>query len=387
VWAPAAARVEVLLEGADAPAPVALRPEEQGYFSGLVPQAGPGTRYRFRLDGGDAVPDPASRWQPDGPHGPSEVVDHDAYLWTDADWRGVGPRGQVLYEMHIGTFTPEGTYAAAEQHLVFLKDLGITVLELMPLHEFNGPFGWGYDGVNLYAPTHLYGTPDELRHFVDAAHAVGLAVILDVVYNHFGPSGNYLSRFSPDYVSTRHENEWGEAINFDGEHSGPVREFFACNAAYWIEEFHFDGLRLDATQCRVRRQPGAHRGGTGAARARRGRLAQHLRHRRERAAACGPGASAGAGRTGSRRTVERRLPPQRDGRGDGPVRGLLQRDARHAPGADLRTEMGLPVPGPVLRLAEEAARPAGAGPAGGSIHPVPAEPRPGRQQRARLAAA
>ena len=249
VWAPSAAVVEVLFEGAGAPAPAALRAEEQGYFSGLVSQAGPGARYRFRLDGGDAFPDPASRWQPEGPHGPSQVVEPAAYAWTDADWRGVGPRGQVLYEMHIGTFTPEGTYAAAEQHLSFLKELGITVLELMPVHEFNGPFGWGYDGVNLYAPTRLYGPPDALRHFVDTAHAVGLGVILDVVYNHFGPSGNYLTRFSPYYGSKRYENEWGDAINFDGEHSGPVREFFACNAAYWIDEFHFDGLRLDATQC------------------------------------------------------------------------------------------------------------------------------------------
>jgi maltooligosyltrehalose trehalohydrolase len=155
----------------------------------------------------------------------------------------------VLYEMHIGTFTPEGSYAAAEQHLPFLKDLGITVLELMPVNEFNGPFGWGYDGVDLFAPTRLYGTPDALRHFVDRAHALGLGVILDVVYNHFGPSGNYLPRFSPHYLSTRYANEWGDAVNFDGEHSAPVREFFTANAAYWISEFHFDGLRLDATQC------------------------------------------------------------------------------------------------------------------------------------------
>jgi maltooligosyltrehalose trehalohydrolase len=244
VWAPAAHEVEVVFEGHSA----ALRQENEGYFFGLVAGARPGTRYRFRLDGKDAFADPASRWQPDGPHGPSEVVDPHAFEWTDEAWPGVTPRGQVLYEMHIGTFTPEGTYAAAEQHLPYLKDLGITVLELMPVNEFNGPFGWGYDGVNLFAPTRLYGTPDELRHFIARAHAVGLGVIHDVVYNHFGPSGNYLPRFSPHYVTDRYENEWGDAINFDGEHSGPVREFFACNAAYWIEEFHFDGLRLDATQ-------------------------------------------------------------------------------------------------------------------------------------------
>jgi maltooligosyltrehalose trehalohydrolase len=247
VWAPAARQVDVVFDGDLAAVPLAH--EGQGYFSGRAPRAGPGTRYRFRLDGGDAFPDPASRWQPEGPHGPSQVVELDTYAWTDSAWRGLSPHGQVLYEMHIGTFTPEGTYAAAEQHLPFLKDVGITAVELMPVNEFNGPFGWGYDGVDLFAPTRLYGRPDELRHFIDRAHALGLGVILDVVFNHFGPSGNYLTRFSPDYISRGHVNEWGDAINFDGEHSAPVREFFACNAAYWIAEFRFDGLRLDATQC------------------------------------------------------------------------------------------------------------------------------------------
>jgi maltooligosyltrehalose trehalohydrolase len=249
VWAPAARQVDVVFEGPGAPPAGVLRHEGDGYFSGLVEQGRPGLRYRLRLDGGEAFPDPASRWQPEGPHGPSEIVALDAYAWQDAGWRGVGAKGQVLYEMHIGTFTPEGTYAAAEQHLAYLKDVGVTVLELMPVNEFNGPFGWGYDGVNLFAPTRLYGTPDELRHFIDAAHAAGLGVILDVVYNHFGPSGNYITRFSPHYISKRYDNEWGDAINFDDEASGPVREFFACNAEYWIREFHFDGLRLDATQC------------------------------------------------------------------------------------------------------------------------------------------
>ena len=250
VWAPAARQVEVVFEGDGAPAAaLPLGQEEDGYFGGLAARAVPGTRYRFRLDGGDAFPDPASRRQPEGPHGPSEVVDPEAFAWTDDDWPGLAPHGQVIYEMHVGTFTPEGTYAAAQQHLPDLRDLGVTVLELMPVNEFNGHFGWGYDGVNLFAPTRLYGTPDELRAFMDRAHALGLGVILDVVYNHFGPSGNYLSHFSPHYISSRYENEWGDAINFDGEHSRPVREFFACNAAYWISEFHFDGLRLDATQC------------------------------------------------------------------------------------------------------------------------------------------
>lgn len=248
VWAPAVRRVEVVLEGAAGPAAL-LEAEPNGYHGGWVREARPGSRYRFRLDGGDALPDPASRRQPEGPHGPSEVVQHDAFAWTDEAWRGVLPRGQVLYELHVGTFTPEGTYAAAQRHLPYLKELGVTVVELMPVNEFNGPFGWGYDGVHLFAPTRLYGTPDELRQFIDRAHALGLGVILDVVYNHFGPSGNYLARYSPHYTSKRYTNEWGEAINFDGEHSGPVREFFLANAAYWIEEFHFDGLRIDATQC------------------------------------------------------------------------------------------------------------------------------------------
>lgn len=248
LWAPAARAVDVVFDGNALP-PAPLTAEGDGYFSGLAERVQAGARYRFRLDGKDAFPDPASRLQPEGPHGPSAVVDPDRFAWTDQAWRGLPARGQVLYEMHIGTFTREGSYRAAEAHLPFLKELGITAIELMPVNEFNGPFGWGYDGVNLFAPTHLYGTPDDLRRFIDRAHAVGLGVIHDVVFNHFGPSGNYLTRFSPHYLSTRYSNEWGDAVNFDGEHSAPVREFFTSNAAYWIAEFHFDGLRLDATQC------------------------------------------------------------------------------------------------------------------------------------------
>ena len=248
VWAPLARRIEVV-DDAGRVSPAALQAEEGGYFSGLLADARPGMRYRLRIDGGDAFPDPASRFQPEGPHGPSEVIDPSVFAWSDSAWPGLVPQRQVLYEMHIGTFTPEGTYAAAASHLPYLKDLGITAIEMMPVNDFNGPFGWGYDGVNLFAPTRLYGRPDDLRRFVDQAHANGLGVILDVVYNHFGPSGNYLARFSKDYVTDRYTNEWGEAINFDGPGSRPVREFFIANAGYWIEEFHFDGLRLDATQC------------------------------------------------------------------------------------------------------------------------------------------
>src|SRR5206468_11597027 len=178
----------------------------------------------------------------------SEIIDPAAFPWTDAGWPGVTPTGQVIYEMHVGTFTPEGTWAAAARELPALKDLGVTVVEVMPVADFAGTFGWGYDGVDLFAPTRLYGEPDGFRRFVDRAHELGLGVILDVVYNHLGPDGNYLKEFSEHYFTDRYANEWGEAINFDGEHAGPVRDFFLSNAEYWIEEYHLDGLRLDATQ-------------------------------------------------------------------------------------------------------------------------------------------
>lgn len=246
VWAPRRTRVEVLEWDSGRATP--LRAEPAGWFSALVPGIGAGTRYRYRLDGGDAFPDPASRHQPDGPHGPSEVIDPAAFAWTDRDWLGVTLEGQVLYELHVGAFTAEGTWAAAARELPELAAAGITTIEMMPVADFPGRFGWGYDGVNLFAPTRLYGRPDDLRAFVDAAHAAGLGVILDVVYNHLGPDGNYLREFSEHFFSTRHATDWGEAINFDGPDAGPVREFYLANARYWIEEFHFDGLRLDATQ-------------------------------------------------------------------------------------------------------------------------------------------
>jgi maltooligosyltrehalose trehalohydrolase len=246
-WAPGRHTVEVVLEG-DREGAFPLRREEEGYHSATIPGAAPGTLYRYRLDGGDAYPDPASRFQPQGPHGPSEVVDPWSYSWSDDGWGGLELAGQVIYEMHVGTFTREGTWAAAARELASLAELGVTALEIMPVAEFHGRFGWGYDGVDLFAPSRLYGAPDDFRRFVDGAHALGLAVILDVVYNHLGPSGNYLREFSGSYFSRRHETEWGEAINFDGADAGPVREFFLSNAAYWIREFHLDGLRLDATQ-------------------------------------------------------------------------------------------------------------------------------------------
>lgn len=250
VWAPNADRVETLLyENGRIRAAVPLDSEGNGYFSGLVAEARTGSHYRFRLGGGpETWPDPVSRRQPEGPHGPSEVVDPSAFAWTDGTWRGVPRTGQVIYEAHVGTYTPEGTCRALAEQLAELRAAGITVLELMPVAEFPGRFGWGYDGVCLFAPHHLYGTPDDLRALVDRAHAVGLAVILDVVYNHLGPDGNFLARFAKAYFSENEPTEWGDAINFDGPESAPVREFYRANARYWIEEFHFDGFRLDATQ-------------------------------------------------------------------------------------------------------------------------------------------
>jgi maltooligosyltrehalose trehalohydrolase len=248
VWAPRRRRVEVVFEGGSGSPDLELAPETDGYFSGESPPAGAGSLYRFRLDGEGPFPDPASRFQPCGPHGPSEVIDPAAFQWTDSGWPGVAREGQVLYELHVGTFTREGTWRAAAERLPDLAELGVTVLELMPVAEFPGRFGWGYDGVDLFAPTRLYGRPDDFRAFVDRAHGLGLGVILDVVYNHLGPDGNYLKQFADAYFTDRYQNEWGEAIDFDGPGSGPVREFFIANAGYWIDELHLDGLRLDATQ-------------------------------------------------------------------------------------------------------------------------------------------
>jgi maltooligosyltrehalose trehalohydrolase len=246
LWAPRRRQIAVDIEGLP---PALLSAEPGGYFSGRVPEARPGMRYRFCADdGGDSWPDPASRFQPDGPHGPSEIIDPTAFRWSDAGWRGRRREELVIYEMHIGTFTPEGIWQAAQRELPALAELGITCLELMPVADFPGDFGWGYDGVDLFAPTRLYGRPDDFRAFVDRAHGFGIAVILDVVYNHLGPDGNYLTQFSESYFTDRYQNEWGEAVNFDGPDSGPVREFVLANARYWIEEYHLDGLRLDATQ-------------------------------------------------------------------------------------------------------------------------------------------
>ncbi len=248
VWAPKRKRVDVVIQSG-AGMVIPLEPERSGYFSGIVPDIREGTLYRYRLDKNkNYCPDPCSRFQPEGPHGPSMVVDPLAYHWSDSGWQGVHISGQVIYELHIGTFTREGTFDAAARQLDELKRLGITLIEVMPVAEFPGLWNWGYDGVDPYAPVHVYGDAVAMKRFVDAAHAQGLGVILDVVYNHLGPDGNFLKEYSDDYFTDRYKTDWGEALNFDGPGSKEVREFFIRNACYWISEFHMDGLRLDATQ-------------------------------------------------------------------------------------------------------------------------------------------
>jgi maltooligosyltrehalose trehalohydrolase len=253
VWAPRCRRLDVHLVGPPARL-LALEPEPDGHFAGTVEGAGPGTRYFYRLDEGRDRPDPVSRSQPDGVHGPSVVVDPAAFAWTDAGWPGVPLPDLRFYELHVGTFTPEGTFGAIVPDLDELRALGINAIELMPVAEFPGRRNWGYDGVHLFAPQSTYGGPDGLRRLVDAAHRVGLAVFLDVVYNHLGPEGNYLREYGP-YFSDRHRTPWGEAVNYDGEGAPGVRRHVVGNACYWIREYHLDGLRLDAVHAIVDTTP------------------------------------------------------------------------------------------------------------------------------------
>lgn len=248
VWAPRRNRVDVQFEAGDDTLLHQLTPRGDGFFQGFVDGAGPGTRYAFRLDSSLTRPDPASRFQPDGVHGPSQVVDPRAYQWNDESWKGVPKSDLVIYELHVGTFTAAGTLRAAVDRLDALRKLGVTAVEIMPVAEVPGRWNWGYDGVGLFAVTRNYGTPEDFQAFVDAAHATGLAVILDVVYNHVGPEGNYLADFGP-YFSTKHHTPWGETFNFDGSDSARVREFVIENARRWLDEYHLDGLRLDAVHC------------------------------------------------------------------------------------------------------------------------------------------
>jgi maltooligosyltrehalose trehalohydrolase len=247
VWAPSSNGVDVVVEHGGSPSVHALARSPDGTFSALVRGVRVGDRYRYRLDDDRLLPDPASRFQPDGVHGPSQVVDPRSFRWTDEQWTGLDLPDIVVYELHVGTFCPEGTFDGVTARLPELAALGVTAIELMPVADFPGSRNWGYDGVALFAPARCYGTPDDLRRLVDTAHNLGLAVFLDVVYNHLGPDGAYLPAFSPYCFTERHHTPWGAGLNFDGDHSQMVREFFIENACHWVHEYHFDGLRLDAT--------------------------------------------------------------------------------------------------------------------------------------------
>ena len=253
LWAPGAAQVELWLEE---PKRALAMPRDVGGWAECVTREAPaGTRYRYRIDGEMLVPDPAARFQPGDVHGASEVIDPLAYAWRDVAWRGLPPERLVFYELHVGTFTPAGTYAGVIERLDHLSALGVTAIELMPLADFPGRRGWGYDGVLLFAPESGYGRPEDLKTLVEAAHERGLAVFVDVVYNHFGPEGNYLHRYAPGFFTPRHRSFWGDGINYDGPGSEVVRAFMIHNALYWIEEFHLDGLRLDAVNAIVDDSP------------------------------------------------------------------------------------------------------------------------------------
>ena len=245
VWAPFAQQVAVELVGQDRTA-IPMQPASQGYFEAIVDDVDPLTRYRYLLDGQKARPDPASRFQPDGVHGPSAVVDSDSFRWNDGAWRGIPLKDYIIYELHVGTFTREGTFEAIIPQLPYLKEaVGITAIELLPVAQCPGGRNWGYDGVYPFAPQSTYGGPDGLKRLVDACHGMGIAVIMDVVYNHLGPEGNYLGEFGP-YFTDKYRTPWGSAINYDGPDSDAVRHYVVSNALYWVTEYHIDALRLDA---------------------------------------------------------------------------------------------------------------------------------------------
>jgi len=246
LWAPAAKRVELGIGIDDSIAWHDMARDASGWCERIIDGARAGLRYRYRIDGTTNVPDPASRYNADDVHGASEIIDPLAYEWRDGEWRGRAWRDAVIYELHVGTFTREGTFDGVARRLDYLADLGVTAIELMPIGDFPGRRNWGYDGVLPFAPDATYGRPEKLKALVEAAHARKLMVLLDVVYNHFGPEGNYLHLYAPDFFTERHATPWGAALNFDGERSRVVRDFFIHNALYWLEEFHIDGLRLDA---------------------------------------------------------------------------------------------------------------------------------------------
>ncbi len=246
LWAPAAHQVALCLGGANKPMWLPLTRIESGWFELTSGEAKPGSEYSFRIDDAQEVPDPASRFQPRDVHRPSEVIDPYAFEWQDGDWHGRRWEEAVIYELHVGAFTPSGTFSAVCEKLDYLADLGVTALELMPVADFPGQRNWGYDGVYPFAPDSNYGRPEDLKELVQSAHRRGIMVLLDVVYNHFGPEGNYLNSYAPQFFTDRHRTPWGSAINFDGPESRTVRDFFIQNALYWLTEYHFDGLRLDA---------------------------------------------------------------------------------------------------------------------------------------------
>lgn len=242
IWAPFKNKMEVIIK--DGPVK-ALRKTSNGYWEGKVDQIQPGAYYKFRINNNEDFPDPASRSQPEGVHSWSQITEHDSFPWEDKHWQGLELSQMIIYELHIGTFTPEGTFEALTGKLDHLKDLGINTIEIMPISQFPGDRNWGYDGVYPFAAQHSYGGPEGLKKMINACHKKGIAVILDAVYNHMGPEGNYLSQFGP-YFTEKYHTPWGSALNFDDKHSDEVRNFFLENAIMWLEEFHFDGLRLDA---------------------------------------------------------------------------------------------------------------------------------------------
>lgn len=246
VWAPKASSVALRVNGQDH----SMTGGGDGWWRSPGLNLAPGTDYQFVLNGEAVLPDPRSPWQPQGVHGPSRTLDDGDFAWSDESWQPPPLSSAIIYELHVGTFTPAGTFAGVAERLGYLKELGVTHVELMPVHEFSGDWGWGYDGVDLYAPHHAYGGPLELKRLVNACHRAGLAVILDVVYNHLGPSGNYLPQFGP-YLTAKHSTPWGDAINLDGEGSSEVRRFLIDNALAWLRDYHFDGLRLDAVHALI----------------------------------------------------------------------------------------------------------------------------------------
>lgn len=257
VWAPSARDVTLVVHDGAAAREYSVPRDDEGLFDLIVNRAAAGDRYSYRINGGDLRPDPASRFQPENVHGPSEIVDPSAFQWADDRWAGRPAADRILYELHIGTFSPEGTFAGATSRLEAIRDVGVTVIEIMPVADFAGARNWGYDGVCLYAPSRTYGRPDDLRRLVDRAHQLGMAVVLDVVYNHLGPEGAYQPAFNEEYFTDRHVTPWGSCVNLDGPGSAMVRRFILDNACHWVREYHADGLRLDATHSLIEEDQGA----------------------------------------------------------------------------------------------------------------------------------